>query len=96
MDPDRDRPTILRLTTEFLRQQHSSNRWVEFLAQVYQQRVVIERVVTGSRTDEGIRWMLTEVVATNARTARAEQLNNIRTVAPTFLALRRFPRLVRE
>ena len=58
-----------------------------------QQRVLNE---LGGHTDEGIRWMLTEVAATNARTARAEQLNDIRTVATTFLALSRFPRLVRE
>ena len=93
MNQDRDRPTILRLTKEFLRQQHTGNRWLELVAQVYQQRVLHE---LGGRMDEGIRWMLTEVAATNARTARAEQLNIIRSVAPSFLALSRFPRLVRE
>ncbi len=63
------------------------------MAQIFQQRVLNE---LGGHTDEGIRWMLTEVAATNARTARAELLNTIRSVAPSFLALSRFPRLVLE
>ena len=91
-----DRHTILRLTTVWLRQLHASNRWMQLTAQLLQWRVLLQRVLTGSRTDEGVRWMITEVASINARTAQAEQLNNIRAVASYFLALSRFPRLLRE
>ena len=63
-----DGPVILRLTVLCLRQQHVSNRWRELTAQLVQQRVLTERIVTGNRTNEGIHWMFIEVVATNART----------------------------
>ena len=93
---DQDGPVILRLTVLCLRHQHASSRWWELTARLVQQRVLTERIVTGSRTNEGIHWMFAEVVAANARTAQAEQLNSLRVVASSFIASSRFPRLVRE
>ena len=69
---------------------------MELAALLVQQRVLNQRIVTGSRVNENIQWMFVEVRAANTRAAQAAQLNALRGVSTTFLRQLRFPRLVRE